>query len=167
MSNVHKPAVAGQEIDPTVNPDSDLAKILAAIRGIGTRLDVLEQRFEYLDRDVLKAIKSPSLPVPEHLIEERPEEEPDTDREPEPERIPTIAISVDGHVLLSTHYLTGADLSERRMWTGIILTEAEACDALDAISDGADDAAAHVGGRIIAKARKKGEPEGEGGDENV
>jgi hypothetical protein len=55
-------------------------------------------------------------------------------------------------------------LADRQRWEGIVLSEAERCDFLDAISDGADDAAAHVGGRII-KRSKKSTPEGEGGDE--
>ncbi|HZF47707.1 MAG TPA: hypothetical protein VE093_03595, partial [Polyangiaceae bacterium] len=70
----------------------------------------------------------------------------------------------DGRTLLSLHYVEGADLSDRKTWTGIFLTEAEAFDALDAMSDAADDAAAHIGGRIIARTRKKSEPEGESGD---
>jgi len=45
-----------------------------------------------------------------------------------------------------------------------VLTHAESCDALDALNDAACDAAAHIGGRLIALARKKDEPEGEGGD---
>jgi hypothetical protein len=167
MSEKNTPGVPGQ--DPTsapINTDSDLAKILAAIRGIGTRLDVLEQRFEYLDRDVLKAIKSPSLPVPEHLIEERPEEGPDTDREPAL-LVPALALRSDGAVLLSPDYLDGASLEGREQWTGIVLTHAESCDALDALNDAACDAAAHIGGRLIALARKKGKPEGSGGDETL
>ena len=154
MSEKNTPGVPGQ--DPTsapINPDSDLAKILAAIRGLSARLDVLEQRFEYLDRDVLKAIKSPSLPVPEHLIEERPDTEHDTEPEPEMPHVPTLALASDGRLLLSLHYLTGADIADRERWTGIILTEAEACDA-----------ASHIGGRLIALAKKKGEPEGSRGD---
>jgi hypothetical protein len=145
MNEKNTPAVAGQEIDPSRNT---LAEILALLREIGTRLDILEQRFEYLDRDVLKAIDAESIAV--------------SDAEPDPPYVPTLAFTNNGRVLLSLHYVTGADLTGREQWTGIVLTEAEACDAFDAISDGADDAAAHVGGRLIALARKKakGEPDG-------
>ncbi|MCK6588579.1 MAG: hypothetical protein L6Q76_13455 [Polyangiaceae bacterium] len=151
MSTVQNPAIAGQETDPSSNP---LTEILTAIRGLSARLGALEQRFEWLDRDCLKAIKAASLPVPEHLIEERPEEEPDTDPDPEPPHVPTLALTSDGTVLLSLHYLTGADISGRERWTGVVLTEAEACDVLDAMSDAADDTAAHVGGRIIKRSKK-------------
>ena len=85
--------------------------------------------------------------------------EPDTNAGSDTPRVPSIAITNDGRVLLSLHYVEGADLTNRKQRTGIILSEAEAWDTLDAMSDAGDDAAAHVGGRIIAK-RKKSEPEG-------
>ncbi len=141
MSKNSTPAVAGQEIDPSSNP---LIEILATIRGLSARLGALEQRFEWLDRDCLKAIKAASLPVPEHLIEARPDTEPAP-----PPHVPSIAFCSDGEVLLSLAYVEGAEpaaLADRERWEGIVLTEAERCDFLDAISDGADDAAAHVGG---------------------
>jgi hypothetical protein len=96
------------------------------------------------------------------------ESEAVTDADLDPPHIPTLALTSDGRVLLAVHYVDKVDLSDRETWTGIILTEAEACDALDAMSDAADDAAAHVGGRIIAMVKKRrGEPEGSGGDETV
>jgi hypothetical protein len=149
MNEKNTPGVPGQEIDPSINP---LTEILTLLRGIGTRLDILEQRFEYLDRDVLKAIDAESIAV--------------TDAEPEPPRVPSLAFTANGRVILSVTYLGAIDLGERETWTGVVLSEAEACDALDALCDGADDAAAHVGGRLIAMARKKakGEPEGSGSD---
>jgi hypothetical protein len=163
MSTVQNPADAGKDTDPTtVSPTDAIAEILRAIRGLGVRLGALEQRFEWLDRDCLKAIKSASTPVPEHLIEERPDTEPDTDPEPEPPHIPSLALTSDGTVLLSIHYLGGADIADRERWTGVVLTHAEACDALDMMSDAADDAAAHVGGGIVAKSKKT---EGDDGDE--
>jgi hypothetical protein len=87
MSNETTRPTSGQETDPSINPHSDLAKILEAIGKLATSITILEQRFEYLDRDCLKAIKAASLPVPEHLIEERQateDDEPDTDPEPHP-----------------------------------------------------------------------------------
>jgi hypothetical protein len=155
MSNVQNPAVAGKETDPSVNP---LIEILAAIREIGTRLDILEQRFEYLDRNCLEAIRSASLPVPKHLIEE--EQAPNT----VPDPMPALALRSDGAVLLSPEYLDEASREGRAVWTGVVLSYAEACDALDALNGAACDAGAHIGGRLIALARKKGEPEGSGGD---
>lgn len=148
MSENRTPGVPGQDTDPTSNP---LTEILTLLRGIGTRLDILEQRFEYLDRDVLKAIDAESEAV--------------ADAEPEPPRVPSIALSIDGRVLLSLTYLNGIPLGGRETWTGLVLTEAEACDIRDRVEDGADDAAAHIGGRLIAMAKKKADKgEGEGGD---
>jgi len=131
---------------PGQGPDS-LTLILTEIRSLSARLDRLEQRFEFLDRDVLKAIDAESEAV--------------TDAERASPRIPTLALTSDGRVLLSLHYVEGADLTDRETWTGIILTESEAYDALDAMSNAADDAAAHVGGRIIFKSKKES-----GGDGN-
>ena len=130
------------------------------MRDLKRRFDAMEQRFEWLDRDCLKAINAASTPVPEHLIEERPE--------PSYPHVPSIAFRSDGEVLLAVAFVQGANmdaLADRERWEGIVLTEAERCDFLDAISDGADDAAAHVGGRIIKRSKKGGEPDGEGSDE--
>ena len=170
MSEKNTPGVPGQ--DPTSAPSNPLVEILTVLRGIGTRLDILEQRFEYLDRDVLKAIRAESSPLPEHLVGERPASEEDDDEdeplvEPGPGPTPALALRSDGAVLLNPEYLEGANLEGRERWTGVVLSYAEACDALDAMSDAACDAAAHIGGRLIALARKKamGEPEGgEGGE---
>src|SRR5688500_13206252 len=95
MSTVHTPGVPGKDTDPTTaSPSDSFAEILLLLRGIGTRLDVLEQRFEYLDRDVLKAIDAESVAV--------------TDAEPEPPRVPSLAFTIDGRVLLSVAYIQGA-----------------------------------------------------------
>jgi hypothetical protein len=164
MSNETTRPTSGQETDPSSNP---LTEIIAILRGIGTRLDILEQRFEYLDRDCLKAIKAASLPVPEHLIEERPATEEDDDEplvEPGPDPTPALALRSDGAVLLSPEYLDAASLKGRVVWTGIVLSYAEACDALDALNGAACDAGAHIGGRLIALAKKKAKGAPEGGD---
>jgi hypothetical protein len=69
-------------------------------------------------------------------------------------------------VLLNPEYLEGADLEGRERWTGVVLSVAESCDALDAMSDAACDAGAHIGGRLIALARKKkAKDEGDDGSE--
>jgi hypothetical protein len=162
MSNVQNPAVAGKDTDPSIaSPTDPLAEILLMMRDLKRRFDAMEQRFEWLDRDCLKAINAASTPVPERLIEARPTEPV------APPHVPSIAFRSDGEVLLSVAYLQGANmdaLADRQRWEGIVLSEAERCDFLDSLSDGADDAAAHVGGRII-KRTKKSEPDGEGGDE--
>ena len=46
----------------------------------------------------------------------------------------------------------------------MILNVAEAWDAIDAVSDGCDDAASRVAGRILWRGKKQDEPEGSGGD---
>jgi hypothetical protein len=145
MSNeTTRPTVGQDTTDPSSNP---LTEILTLLRGIGTRLDILEQRFEYLDRDVLKAIDAESEAV--------------TDADPDPPHIPTLALTSDGRLLIAVHYLSEEALAGRETWTGVILTEAEACDVLDRMSDAADDAAGHIGGAIIARSRKRvEEPEG-------
>jgi hypothetical protein len=161
-SDANRPGVPGQD---KTDPSNPLAEILLMMRDLKRRFDAMETRFEWLDRDCLKAIKAASLPVPEHLIEERPEETPDT--EPSYPRVPSIAFRSDGEVLLAVAFVQGANmdaLADRERWEGLVLTEAEACDFLDAISDGCDDAAAHVGGAIIRRS-KKTEPDGDGGDE--
>jgi len=138
MHEKNTPGVPGQETNP-----SPLAEILALLRSIGARLEVLEKRFE-------------GSAIPETAAE----------AELEPPRIPTLALTNDGRLLISVHYLSERAIEGRETWTGVLLTEAEACDAFDALSDAADGAAAHVGGRIIAQARKKAENEGEGGHGN-
>jgi hypothetical protein len=158
MNEKNTPGVPGQ--DPTSAPVNPLAEILLMMRDLKRRFDAMEQRFEWLDRDCLKAINAASLPVPEHLIEERPTEPTS------PPHVPSIAFRSDGEVLLSVAYLQGANmgaLADRERWEGVVLSEAERCDFLDSLSDGADDAAAHVGGRII-KRSKKSTPERSGSD---
>jgi hypothetical protein len=58
--------------------------------------------------------------------------------------------------------LEGADLSQRTLWTGIILSEAETSDALEFITDAADEAAGRVAHRIVFGGRKD-DDEGGGG----
>ena len=95
--------------------------------------------------------------------------ERDTDAEPSLDakralpRVPSIALTNDGRVLLSVHHVEGANIADRETWIGVFLTGKERSRALDAIANGADDAAAHVGGRLIAKAKRK-KPEESGGD---
>jgi hypothetical protein len=146
----NRPGVSGQDhTDPSSNPHSDLAKILAAIHGIGTRLGILEQRFEYLDRDVMRAIESPSVP---NTLERLDGEDP----EPPVPLVPGLALRSDGKVLLSVAYLKGAEFEGRERWEGVVLSVAEAWDAIDAVSDGCDDAASRVAGRVLWKGKKEG-----------
>ena len=147
MSENTTPGASGQAIDPTAAPIHALADILKLLRDLSTRMTVLEERFEYLDRDVLKAIDAESIAV--------------TDADPESHRAPSLAFTSDGRVLLSVTYLAGIDLTAREQWTGVVLTEAEASDVRDAVAEGCDDAAAHVGGYLIAQSKKR---RGDGGE---
>lgn len=152
MSHVRTPGDAGQPTDPSKSPTT-LTEILRTVRMIAIRLDTLETRFEYLDRDVLKAIGSESKPVT--LDEDEPLTEPD------PAHVPGLARLSNGRVAVSVVHLDGIDLGDRVRWEGVILTEAEACDALDRISDAADEAAGHVAGRIRQTSKKLDEDNGE------
>lgn len=137
-------------------PPATLTEILRTLRIVALRLDTLEHRFEYLDRDVLKAIGSESKPVT--LDEEDDDEAPLT--EPDPAHVPGLARLSDGRVAVSIVHLDGIDIGDRVRWEGVVLSEAEACDALDRVSDASDEAAGHVAGRILANAKKRRE-EGE------
>ena len=68
----------------------------------------------------------------------------------EPPRVPSLALTKDGRVLISLHYIDGADISDHETWTCIVLTEAEGRDVRNAIANSADDVAAQIGGRLIA-----------------
>jgi hypothetical protein len=117
----------------------------------------------YLEQ-FLSGLTSVCERVRAHILGERDSSaEHDTDAKPDTPRVPSTAITNDGRVLLSLHYVEGADISDRETWTGIFLSEEERLDVLASVADRADDAAAHVGGRLIAKA-KKDEPEESGGD---
>jgi hypothetical protein len=62
--------------------------------------------------------------------------------------------------LLNVAYLDGANLEGRERWEGVVLHDDEAAKTRERLRDAGDDAAAHLGGQIIA--RKK--DEGDGGD---
>jgi hypothetical protein len=84
-----------------------------------------------------------------------------------PPDIPALALRSDGKALVSVAYLEGVDLSEREVWSGVVLSEAEASDMLERVSNAADEAAGHVAGRILwmQKGKKRGDEPGEGGNE--
>jgi hypothetical protein len=44
---------------PSITPNQ-LDELIKTMRLVASRMDILEHRFEYLDRDVLKAVKSES-----------------------------------------------------------------------------------------------------------
>ena len=147
--SIEQPGAPGQSGDRPTSPDP-LVQILAAIRELGVRLDILEQRFEYLDRDVLKAIGSPSKPVPAELLEA-------ADADQYPELPAPLALRSDGVVLLSTAGLEDYDLSDRERWEGIALREDESLDTRVRIAEALVDVAAHAGGRLLRKPKDGGD----------
>lgn len=148
-----------------------LHEISSSLQHLDVRMGILEGRLGGTERNVLdleetsaqageadaESLTEPSVP---HDVEQI--DVPDTDRTPAP--IPGLALRSDGKVLLSIAYLKGAELDGRERWEGVILNVAEAWDAIDAVSDGCDDAASRVAGRILWRGKQKDEPEGSGGD---
>jgi hypothetical protein len=62
-----------------------------------------------------------------------------------------LAIRSDAVVLLSTEDLAGCDLTGRKQWTGIELTPAEVVDVRGRFSGAAEEAAAHLAGKLRKK----------------
>jgi hypothetical protein len=143
MNENTTPNGTGQQTDST--PSDPITEILAALRQLGTRLDVTERRLEHiaraegLDLDELNAIGSETklTPVP----------------------VPGLATRCDGKFLLNVAYLDGAKLEGRERWEGVVLEDDEAAEAKERLSGAGDDAAAHVAGRLIAAAKDEGDGE--------
>jgi hypothetical protein len=151
MSNVSEPADAGQITEPATPTDEKrtvmlLEAISAHLTALDERFDVIEKHLEGLDRDVLRAVGTDARAG---------EEEPVTEAIPEP-LPPSYALRCDGRVLLSTRDLEGIDLSGRETFTGIVLSEAEASDALDRMANAFEEAAAHSAGWLRKKVDKGG-----------
>lgn len=177
MNENRTPGIPGQDTDPstentTANPatEPDLLEEVAELDAsvIASLPNVERAAFK---RELMSALSRATWAA-ERLADLTPEEpapEPEDEEEgpiTEPHRPAgrSLAMLSDGSVALSLTYLEGADLTGRTRWEGIILEPEEAEEALDGMSDAADDVAANIGGSLIW--RKKGEPEGEGGDVN-
>jgi hypothetical protein len=148
-----------------------LQEISSSLQHLDGRIGTLEERLGGTERNALGAHET-SVQADEEDAEPLTDrgashgtdrlDPADTDRPPPP--IPGLALRSDGKVLLSVAYLKGAELDDRERWEGVILNVAEAWDAIDAVSDGCDDAASRVAGGILWRGKNKGEPEGSGGD---
>jgi hypothetical protein len=128
-------------------------------------LEFLEGFQRYLDTNLPK-VRAVCARLDARIRAERaaPEAaEPATEREPP--HVPGLALLSDGRTALSMAHVEGADLSERTVWQGVILTEAETSDTLERLSDAADEAAGHVAHRILFKGPKRDDEPGEGSDE--
>lgn len=148
-----------------------LQEISSSLRHLDGRMGILEGRLGGTERNALDAHET-SVQADEEDAEPLNDlgaphgtdrlDPADTDCPPPP--IPGLALRSDGKVLVSVAYLDGAELDGRERWEGVILNVAEAWDAIDAVSDGCDDAASRVAGRILWRGQKKDEPEGSGDD---
>ena len=148
-----------------------LQEISSSLRHLDGRMGTLEERLGGTERNALGAHET-SVQSDEEDAEPLTDlgnshgtdrlDPADTDRPPPP--VPGLALRSDSKVLLSVAYLKGADLDGRERWEGVVLNVAEAWDAIDAVSDGCDDAASRVAGRILWRGKKKDEPEESGGD---
>jgi len=118
--------------------DDRLTTLLSEVRKLGTRLSSLENRIDDLAERI---------------------DEPNKHRAP----IPSLALRNDGKVLLAIEHIDGADVADRERWEGVVLSDRERLDVFKAMSDGAEDVAAHIAGRILARARKGENEPGEGG----
>lgn len=129
-----------QSADRSASSDP-VVEILTAIRALGDRLGILEQRLEQLDRNVLKAISSPSGRMPAVWPAALDTGQP-------PERPVPLAMLNDGRVALCVTCIEGADLSEYERWEGIILPFEQAENMMSGLREAVDELAAHVGGSI-------------------
>jgi hypothetical protein len=172
MSENRTPGVPGQDTDPsTTNPatEPDLleevaeldASVIKALPNV-ERAAFKRELMSALSRATWAAERLADL-TPEEPAPPEPEDEEGPVTEPQRPAGRSLAMLSDGSVALSLAYLDGADLTGRTRWEGIILSAEEAEEALDGMSDAADDVAANIGGSLIW--RKKDKPEGEGGDE--
>ena len=151
MNSVNDPdETAKNPADPAITDEQRTIALFESIserlRSLDVRFEVIEKRLGYLDRDVLRAMGADV-----HAEGAEPLTEPHSDP-----LSPPYALRCDGRVLLSTHDLEGIDLSERETFTGIVLSEAEASDALDRMADLFEDAAAHTAGWVRRKVKKGG-----------
>lgn len=148
-----------------------LQEISSSLRHLDGRMGTLEERLGGTERNALgdhetsvQADEEDAEPLTVLGASQGTEQLDPADTDCPSPLVPGLAIRSDGKVLLSVSYLEGAKLDGRERWEGVILNVAEAWDALDALSDRCDDAASGVAGYILQRGKKKGEPEGSGGD---
>ena len=96
--------------------------------------------------------------------EESADVEPHTEPNPAP-LSPPFALRCDGRLLLSTRDLEGVDLTGRETFTGIVLSEAEAADALERLAHAFVEAASHGAGWLLRQGKKDEKDEKDKKDE--
>ena len=148
--------MANNSADPTVTDEKRtvalLEDIAARLTALQARFELIEKRLEDLDRDVHLAIEADE---DEDEDVGGGEEEPLVEPTPAPPAR-SYALRCDGRVLLSTRDLEDIDLSARETFTGIVLSEAEASDALDRMGNAFEETAAHSVGWLRKRGKKGG-----------
>ncbi len=176
MNEKNTPGVPGQDPTSTDNPNPTtnrdlVTEVEETLASVDDAMPRVQRAAHY--RELISLLER-AASAARRLAALAPEEEPEGDdedeplTEPGPGPTPALALRSDGSVLLSVEYLDAASLEGRAVWIGVVLSYAEACDAADRLADAACDAGAHIGGRLIALARKKKakrEREGGNGDE--
>jgi len=112
--------------------------------------------------ELLMAARSERIPEDEHT-EPHGEDEPDTART-EPPHVPSLALRSDGKTLLHVAHLDVIP-ANRELWTGVVLSHAEACNVLARLSNACDEAAGYVAGNILYGSKRKDEDEDGSGSE--
>jgi hypothetical protein len=177
MSEKNTPGIPGQEIDPsnTTAPEGErdlVTEVEETIASVHDAMPRVERAVTYremmsnLRRAASAAKRLADLPD-EEAEEEAPESEEEGEgpiTEPHRPHGRSLALLSDGHVALNVTYLEGADLTGYQRWEGVILTPEQAEEALEGLSDAADDVAANIGGAIRWRKKRGEEPEGEGSD---
>lgn len=144
MSTVQNPAHAGKETDPSITTPETTDDLL----------DFLERFQTYLDENLPRVREAcERLDARIRAKRDADAEEPRTERDVP--LVPGLAFRSDGAILLHVDHLEGADLSARQTWTGVVLSEAEASDAVDRLADAADEAAGHIAGYVLFGSSKK------------
>jgi hypothetical protein len=162
MSHVRTPGETGQSPVPAITtsvvtsePDvlDNLAALRRGIEDIERNLPQLRAACEHLYARI----------AVERAAEEEERDAPGTT--PDPPQVPGLALRSDGKTLLSITHLDGVDVSDREVWTGVVLSEAEGSDALERITDACDEAAGHVAGRILLMSKKRSDEPDDGDNE--
>ena len=120
-------------------------RVLVLLESISVHVKSLEGRFELMERRLDEI--DPALR--RVLAKAEPLSEPSSSPS-----FPPFALLCDGRVLLDVRVLEGIDLSGREMFTGILLSEAEANDAFERMANAFEEVAAHSAGWLRNQSKK-------------
>jgi hypothetical protein len=173
-NDANRPGVSGQDTSTSIDSDAAnpagerdlITEVEETIASVHDAMPRVERAAHY--REMMSSLRR-AASTAKLLLEAPGEEVPEVDSSEEEEGPATephrpsgrsLALLSDGHVALNVTYLEGADLTGYQRWEGIILTPEQAEEALEGLSDAADDVAANIGGLIRWR---KDEPEDGGG----